>query len=448
MQGVQRGTQRRIVLHIGAFKTGTTFLQQVMVANKQRLAGAGVLFPGRTWSDQVYAVKEAIGRTTKDPVIHQRCVGKWNELATSILAHRGTTSVLSMEYLAAAKPRAAQSIVESLTSEGTDVHVVLTVRDADAMIPSAWQTSCRSGGQLSWPDYVDEVMSVGRSETRPRSLRGRRFRRNHDVLRVIRTWGKAVPPENTHVVTVPRDRSDPWLLWRRFADAAGVESSTASDLPRRDNSGLGLPSAHLLASLNREIHPMRRSDYNAIVNKFLSRKVLALRSASEPKARLHRPGRAFAAYWNARTRWAIEDSGVHLVGTLADLPTEPRDIDQTPLLLPPTPESELLDAATDAYRGLVDLIDQRRIDQRRQGPRRRRTRPGRSGESSSRTSVARYEADPPLSRWRSAPDAVAAAVTDIAELVNTATELRQVARRQDGNTTPRGESDVPTHLGL
>ena len=35
-----------VFLHIGAMKTGTTFLQQLMSANKEDLLKAGFLFPG------------------------------------------------------------------------------------------------------------------------------------------------------------------------------------------------------------------------------------------------------------------------------------------------------------------------------------------------------------------------------------------------------------------
>ena len=41
-----RGRKPVVFLHIGAMKTGTTFLQQLMSANKEDLLKAGFLFPG------------------------------------------------------------------------------------------------------------------------------------------------------------------------------------------------------------------------------------------------------------------------------------------------------------------------------------------------------------------------------------------------------------------
>ena len=48
-------------LHIGAFKTGTSFVQAAMDANREALRDAGVLWPGRTFGDQV-AVAQHSGR--------------------------------------------------------------------------------------------------------------------------------------------------------------------------------------------------------------------------------------------------------------------------------------------------------------------------------------------------------------------------------------------------
>ena len=49
----------RIYLHIGAMKSGTTFLQALMSANRESLFRAGYAFPGEAWSEQSRAVQYA-----------------------------------------------------------------------------------------------------------------------------------------------------------------------------------------------------------------------------------------------------------------------------------------------------------------------------------------------------------------------------------------------------
>ena len=65
---------RRIFLHIGAMKTGTTYIQTVLSENRERLIEEGVLFPGERWRSQVRAVEDVLrlskkrdGRPTPTP---------------------------------------------------------------------------------------------------------------------------------------------------------------------------------------------------------------------------------------------------------------------------------------------------------------------------------------------------------------------------------------------
>ena len=53
-------TTRRVFLHIGAIKTGTTYIQTVLRENRERLIEEGVLFPGRRWRNQVSAVEDVL----------------------------------------------------------------------------------------------------------------------------------------------------------------------------------------------------------------------------------------------------------------------------------------------------------------------------------------------------------------------------------------------------
>ena len=49
------GVAERVVLHIGAMKSGTSFIQNVLGHNKARLQDAGVLFACERWLRQVAA---------------------------------------------------------------------------------------------------------------------------------------------------------------------------------------------------------------------------------------------------------------------------------------------------------------------------------------------------------------------------------------------------------
>ena len=76
--------RRQVFLHIGAMKTGTTYLQNLMAANKPTLAAEQVLFPGRTWMDQDWAVRDILG-LVNDPTVAARSEGMWRKLTTETL---------------------------------------------------------------------------------------------------------------------------------------------------------------------------------------------------------------------------------------------------------------------------------------------------------------------------------------------------------------------------
>ena len=53
---------KRIVLHVGAMKSGTSYLQTLLMDNKARLAEHGVVVPGARWGDQVAGVSHVLER--------------------------------------------------------------------------------------------------------------------------------------------------------------------------------------------------------------------------------------------------------------------------------------------------------------------------------------------------------------------------------------------------
>ena len=107
---------RQLYLHAGLPKTGTTFLQQLMSANKEDLLKAGFLFPGDSWAEQALATRDAMDRNKDDPALRAQCAGKWRKLVDEMLAYDGTASVFSMEFLSYASPE------DALRNAGAFIH--------------------------------------------------------------------------------------------------------------------------------------------------------------------------------------------------------------------------------------------------------------------------------------------------------------------------------------
>lgn len=410
-----------VFLHIGAMKTGTTYLQHVLIANRERLAEAGYLFPGRTWARQVRAAQDVLGVARDDPVVRAESAGVWRELSDEMLAHTGRASVMSMEFLSFAGPAVAKRVVTSL--QPADVHVVLTVRDTLATIPAHWQTNIHNGSRVSWPDFMLGVRKatqwqgrLGRFAPDPAT---RAFRRVHDIPRMLRTWAPLVPPDRLHVVTVAPPGAPHSLLWERFASAVGIDPGTCVEPPRQSNPSLGYPSAELLRRVNLELGRLRRTDYNPTLNAFLATQVLTGRD--EPRARTDLATRTFAVGWNARVREAIVASGAHLIGDLDDLPTElpPSASDENAEPTEPA-EQEVLAAGAAALEALQQLVQRRVLRLRRRGLEAPLPAPQSSGS---------VQPD----RWNGDPDPVAAAAKEVAGVARTAIDLH---RRLRGRPSP------------
>ena len=177
-----------VFLHIGAMKSGTTFLQSLMSANKSQLLAAGCLFPGASWLSQVRAAQDIVG-AGKDPRLRAASAGAWEVLVREIAGHPGA-AVVSMEFLSFAGSRRVRRMLASLA--GTEVHLVLTVRDATATIPAHWQDLVRNGSTVSRPEFSRAVVrSTGRHHhldllSRDDALR--KFSQAQDLERILQIW--------------------------------------------------------------------------------------------------------------------------------------------------------------------------------------------------------------------------------------------------------------------
>ena len=341
-----------VYLHIGGPSTGTTYLQRLMAANREELTQQGYLLPGRSWRDVVLATHDALSTAPKTDLV-RAAGGRWDQLAEEIVAHRGTATVVSMEFLCWAKQPAAERIVASLGE--ADVHVVLTVRDTAAVLRSQWQTNCRNGAEVPLRRLIWGLRQAVEKESRPASRPERMVDRAMGIPRMIDTWVPLVGADRFHVVTVPMHSPDPDLLWKRFAGVIGVDPSRCRERSVESNASLGLPSSELMRLLNIELGPVPRTEYLRTMKALLARDILGERADQERRVTLNRPGRNLSARWNDRIRQAVTTTGVHLLGSLDDLPVEKPGKDVPVELESPTDE-ELLSAAAWARTGLVRAI--------------------------------------------------------------------------------------------
>ncbi|MFT4264922.1 MAG: hypothetical protein QM572_16175 [Nocardioides sp.] len=296
----------RAFLHVGAMKTGTTFLQHILWSQRDLAAGHGLLLPGTRAVHRLAMLdlREVAERSNRP----ERVPGSWAGVVDEARAWDGDVLV-SDELLSRATPAQASRAVADLRGTGREVHVVLTVRDWARRLPAHWQEYVKARGLLSFEEYT-------RRDPRTGAFLNPTLQEVTDVVGRVDIWSGA--GARVHVVTVPPSGADPGLLWQRFAGVLGLAADAFStDVPR--NPSLGLEQTELLRMVNSALLDRlpRPGPYDGAVKTALARRVLAGRPGTplvlggEDLAWARRRGEEEIAALAARD--------VDLVGDLADL---------------------------------------------------------------------------------------------------------------------------------
>jgi hypothetical protein len=287
-----------VIVHIGLMKSGTTFIQGRLGANRARLAAQGVLFPGPTWRRHVNAVQDLMGHQGHTP-------GSWDSLTEEIKDHHGT-AVISMEYLVMAGPRGIRILAESFGD--AELRIVIGARDLGRTVPAMWQEAVKNRSTRTFAEYVDGI--------RDEAENGRRFWRQQHAGRIVGRWANQLGPERVYVVTLPPPDAPGDVLWERFSQVAGITEEPSWDEAPRTNESLGVASALVMRRLNEMTEDLSLKGYKRRV-KAVGKHLLPAHRGEEDPIGFAVPDwlRAEAA----RIRAQISDSGVHVVGDLDEL---------------------------------------------------------------------------------------------------------------------------------
>ncbi len=306
---------KRVYLHIGAPKTGTTYLQDVLFRNRAALATQGLLVPGGTASAHYEAALDlralAFGGY-RDP----RAEGAWAELVEQVMEWPGRAAVISHELLSGADDEAMARAVASFADPngGTEVHVIYTARDLGRQVPAMWQESVKNGQELAFDTYLRRLSSRKR-----RGRAARIFWRQQHLVEVLQRWSAHVPDERVHVVLVPPPGRPNDVLWRRFASVLGVETDGLDLAVERTNVSLGLAEAELLRRVNVVLDDdLAWPDYGPTVKFWFAEQVLA-ELTSGPRAAVPGSMHHWLEQQAAQMTTALADSGWDVVGDLSDL---------------------------------------------------------------------------------------------------------------------------------
>jgi hypothetical protein len=302
--------QRAMYVHVGAPKTGTTYLQTVLWRAKRHLREEqGLTLPGRRVEDHVHAAQD-LRHLHDEKDYSPLSRGGLDRFAGALDRVATPRALFSQEMLAPALPDQVDRFLGLL--DGFEVHIVITARDLARQIPSGWQQRVKRRTGISYEDYLKLVLDDP-DLSYP-------FWHSQDIADVARRWGKPLSPDRVHIVTLPPPGSPPGWLLERFCSVIGVDHTRLDTEVARDNSGLSAPQAELMRRVNlalgdRLVH--RQEGYNRLGKRYFAKEVLAQQIGPPLKV----PGRYAGVCRELADRMVAEirAEGYDVVGDLAEL---------------------------------------------------------------------------------------------------------------------------------
>ena len=342
----EHGSARRAYLHIGAPKTGSTFLQGILWNNRDALLDHGVHVLGEDRGQHYRAGHDLRGLRfdPADPGVDW--TGAWERMARRADESTALSVVVSDEHLASLRPDQVSRAVEALAPR--HVHVVYATRDLVGLLPSEYQEFVKHGATASYDDWATDVLSADRRGP------GRWFWRVHDVDDVVARWSTRVPLDQIHVITMPGPDAPRDEIWRRFASVLGVDHLVATADSETSNTSLGPAQVEVLRRVNAALP----TDFPRWHRAGIARDVLANRVLNPlttgGRLELRDDLQAEVLARAERAHAALPTLGCDLVGEVTDLAVDPTRLAGSPA---PTAE-DLLDVAVRALAGMTEHAGQ------------------------------------------------------------------------------------------
>jgi len=335
---------RRVFLHIGTPKSGTTYLQEKLARNRDVVAAQGLTYPVTRTGDHFEAALDLVDE--RWPGQRDAARGQWPALVGEVRRASGDVLV-SHEILAAATPAQVRTAMAAFGDD--EVHVVLTARDLGHQLPAEWQERLEHRGRRSFGKFVTTVSEARR--TNPDLW----FWRVQAIPDVLTRWGNGLPPERIHVITVPQPGEPQDVLWERMASVVGVDPAAARVEVTDANPSLGIAETAVIRRLNRLLvgKGVPREVYVDLVREVIAHDTLAGRP---DQIRAVLPESCWPFVEAVTAEWVdwIEGAGVDVVGDLADLQPRRPDYTDGTWVSPDHPPAELVaDAALEALAAVI-----------------------------------------------------------------------------------------------
>jgi len=235
---------KKLIIHPGFHKTGTTALQQALNEVRAEMLEADFNYPRIAGNAHHRAARSVIEKTWgwKNRGGKSADAIEWKKLERKLSSNDGT-AIISSEFFSEADQNQLANLTRRL--DGVEVEVIFTWRPLPFMLASSYQQYLKYGLKKSYSEWLDSIFEVpGEAKFTPsfwkRNLHGD----------VVARWAETFGAENVSLIAV--DESNPGYLYETFAELAGIPKGILREPAHLEmNRSLTFTEAALLLEINR-----------------------------------------------------------------------------------------------------------------------------------------------------------------------------------------------------
>ena len=301
---------KRVLLHVGAPKTGTSAVQDILFTHRDHLRERGILYPADRHDAHFLAALDLMELPWGG--LEREAAGRWDRLAEEARDWPGTV-IISHEILGRASRLQAARALASLGAPDREVHIVYSARDLVRQIPAEWQENVKHRRTKPYATFLADLQDPERGTEVAQWFWG-----VQEVPDVLDRWATGVPRAQVHLITVPPPGAPPTLLWERFAGLFGIDPLELTP-SERANVSLGVAESTTIRRLNARVNDVldgygyRRFVRELVVHQHLARRTDSTRLTVPPE--VHTWAAGLTRSWVSE----LALRGYDVVGDLDDL---------------------------------------------------------------------------------------------------------------------------------
>lgn len=306
---------KRLVIHPGFHKSGTTALQESFALNRELLRDHGIYYP----SIGTKAHHRVAWALTQRPWGWNKRGGErtspkyWDRMVTRIRNAKEETVILSSEFFSELDGEKIRKIRSEI--KGREIEVLFTLRPLAKLLPSSYQQYLKYGTKAKYDEWLHSVLdNPGESKISPT------FWQRHSHGKNIAKWADIFGKANVTVLIV--NEAEPTFLFDEINKFLKLPIGTINAAPSGSNRSLTMEEISLLLELNRQFPKERVWDeYEVFVRAGYIRELTDHVPPASDKARLLTPDWAInkANELGREIKREIELLGVRVIGDIDSL---------------------------------------------------------------------------------------------------------------------------------